>query len=900
MSGYRELWGLKDFKSSKGLKIANINIGSLNAHNAEFYTVFSDNQIDIINVSESWLKDNTDPKIFTLDGYNIIRQDRHTATSGGGLISYVANKYKINTNKYAHLNTNNKDFEMLIYDIELPRSRPMVIISCYKPPHIKYDIANEKLSTAIDNINNNVELFLIGDLNVDYKLKHGHRYSKVKNFENKNLLKQYINSTTRPKEKSSTAIDHIYSNSNNILSIGTLLWKPADHLATFIIRKPEKIVKESEMILSRRASDFDEYAISIKFENENWDEFYESKCVNRKWAIMRILISKVINMECPVREFRRTINREKWVTDELLTLLDLRDTSVKKAIRTNRDSDWDVAKKLRKETRIHVDKARNDYIKNVLKEHEKDPRKFWRTLTPKINNKKLKINSDAEKLTNMASKNLAVKFNEFFCNIGKNLDNKLEVYNKNTHPFNQAPRKTIPIFNFTRVTENDVMKIINKLSIHKGSEIPDISTFFLKGSFQILVNQMTDIINTSLETGKIPDEWKIGRLQPIYKGEGSKEEAGNYRPITLLPLPGKILERVVNTQVRSFLERNDLYAKNQFGFRSNLSTADAIETVTREIIINQNIGRHVSATFLDLRKAFDVVNHEILLNKLKWQYNFDEKVINWFKNYLSNRQQYTKINEAKSPLENINCGVPQGSILGPTLFTLYINDLENVFTASKVYLYADDTVILNFHEDIDSLTNCVNRELSFYHNWLLYNRLTVNPKKSNVVLFKGYGQRINCRLKPITLGKDVLSYVQSYKYLGIWIDAKLRFDIHIKKILKDVSFRLSRLFRIRNTITENIALRIYKVMVLPLIDYGDIIYLTGTKTSIKKLDVLQKKALRIIGKINKRNSTKDISERLQVLDLNKRRLYHLLQYAYKISFSDLNIKKIQKVTRYNE
>ena len=298
MGEYIEEWGLKELKKAKGIKMVNINIGSLNAHESEFKAVFSGKEIEIINVSESWLKEDSDPNIFKLDGYTIVRQDRKTKTSGGGLISFIDSKFEVDYESYKHLNSDDKSFEVMVYEIKIPGNKPLMVISCYKPLHISFDIANEKLNEVIKGINNNVELYLVGDLNVDYKIKHGARFHKLKLFENKNILKQYIKSTTRPKEKSATAIDLIYSNSSNINKVGTNSWKPADHFSTFVIRKPAKIIKTKETVLTRRATDFVEDRVRIAYENENWNDFFSTDDVNRKWEILISKIDKVINDQC--------------------------------------------------------------------------------------------------------------------------------------------------------------------------------------------------------------------------------------------------------------------------------------------------------------------------------------------------------------------------------------------------------------------------------------------------------------------------------------------------------------------------------------------------------------------------------------------------------------------------
>ena len=187
--------------------------------------------------------------------------------------------------------------------------------------------------------------------------------------------------------------------------------------------------------------------------------------------------------------------------------------------------------------------------------------------------------------------------------MGQVLDDKLEKYDNTKHPFQKQPAKQLPKFSIKKITEEKVLKYIEKIDIHKSSEVEDLSTFFLKGSLKILAKEMTELINTLIETGEIPKAWKIGRLNPIYKGEGKKEDTGNCQPISLLPLPSKILEKVINDQVKTFVEENQLYSNNQYGFRSSLSTNDAIEKVVSQIITKQNDGLHVVATFLDLKKS---------------------------------------------------------------------------------------------------------------------------------------------------------------------------------------------------------------------------------------------------------------------------------------------------------
>ena len=208
-------------------------------------------------------------------------------------------------------------------------------------------------------------------------------------------------------------------------------------------------------------------------------------------------------------------------------------------------------------------------------------------------------------------------------------------------------------------------------------------------------------------------------------------------------------------------------------------------------------------------------------------------------------------------------------------------------------------MVLTFHENINTLIDLVNTDMVFYNHWLLHNRLTVNAKKSNFILYKGYGQSINCKLKKIKLGKEEITQTHTYKYLGLLLDSRLTFEPHVKKLSKDIRYRLNMLFKFRPSITENTAAQIYKVMILPLIDYADIVYSTGNKDNLKRLKILQNKALRIIGKLRKRTNTDELAKKLEITELKKRRLMHMLQYAHKTSKKQNEIKHIRKITRYN-
>ena len=223
------------------------------------------------------------------------------------------------------------------------------------------------------------------------------------------------------------------------------------------------------------------------------------------------------------------------------------------------------------------------------------------------------------------------------------------------------------------------------------------------------------------------------KVTPIHKG-GSTQHINNYRPISLLSIFDKIIEKVLHKWLNSFLENNDILFHNQYGFRRNNSTVFALIQITEKIKSSIDNGKIGCGIFIDLRRAFDTVNHDILLTKLE-HYGIRDNMLSWFQSYLSNREQYVSINGEQSESHAINCGVPQGSVIGPLLFLIYINDLPNISDVLKFYLFADDTNIYYESNSLQILEKTINKELNKVYLWLNVNRLSLNIDKTNFIIF---------------------------------------------------------------------------------------------------------------------------------------------------------------------
>ena len=357
----------------------------------------------------------------------------------------------------------------------------------------------------------------------------------------------------------------------------------------------------------------------------------------------------------------------------------------------------------------------------------------------------------------------------------------------------------------------------------------------------------------------------------------------NLRPISLLPLPSKLIEKIVHNRLYSHCNDNNLLDKKQGGFRPNHSTVSTTALYINDIYEAMNNHAITLSVYIDAKKAFDTVNHSILFKKLEY-FGIIGKNAKWLKNYLSDRKQCTVANNIVSSEELITCGVPQGSVCGPLLLLLYINDISTILQNCKVSLYADDTVIYYSDSTLEEAIPKVQQDLNLLSDWCNRNRLTINCNKTKYCV---YGMRSIVKKSKnidtlLSLNGTVLEKVCSYKYLGFILDDQLNFNKHISEITKIVSHKLYLLSRIRKYITKSACICIFKTMVLSLIEYGDIIYAGSSQNNVDKLSKLFYRGLRICDNSNINRLTKNLlCKDCYISPLETRRDVHLLLFMHK-------------------
>ena len=437
-------------------------------------------------------------------------------------------------------------------------------------------------------------------------------------------------------------------------------------------------------------------------------------------------------------------------------------------------------------------------------------------------------------------------------------------------------------FKFSYVNCKEISDTIKNLKNKNSQGHDNISLNLLKSLAPAIIYPLSVIINQSLVTGIFPENMKIGKVIPVYK-KGDADLFDNYRPISILSSFSKVLEKIVNKQILNYFTSHDLFMHSQHGFRPNYSTETAAIELVDSLKIEIDKGHVPFGTFMDLSKAFDTIDHEILNKKLQY-YGLNTMSLNWFKSYLMNRKQFVHMNGINSPHLTILTGVPQGSILGPILFLIYMNDIINCSDKLRFTCFADDTTLIlsicynkrickNCTSEKDINANDINRELDKVNKWLCTNKLTLNTNKTKYMVFHNPQRNLKRNSNysflldessSIKINNIPIERVETHLFLGIKIHQHLTWNTHVDYIGRKIARTIGILKHIKGTVSTNVLRTIYNSLVLPYLYYGILVW----GYCCQKLETLQKKCIRIVSKSFPLEHTEKLFKSLNILKIS--------------------------------
>ena len=620
----------------------------------------------------------------------------------------------------------------------------------------------------------------------------------------------------------------------------------------------------------------------------NWSEVYDTENVNVSYKafIDTILLhyNTIIPLQNPSRSNYRKIPRSPWINKSLLKCVNRKNTLFHKYKHKPTPESKLKYTRYRNVLTNSLRIAKKIYFAKQFAIYKDDARNTWKVINSVIN-----PNPKHESIEKVCVDNAQLKepsqiseaFNDFFVNIGPNLARSIPNPDKTFHHYLNN-KNSFSLF-FEPVAEEEVKDIINNLNTKKAAGFDGVTNFLLKNLVNEIISPLTYILNKSLLKGVVPDQMKIAKVIPIFK-KGNKEELGNYRPISLLTSLSKILERLVYSRTLKFLNEFKVFCNSQFGFRKKHSTSHALLNFIDKIANATDDQLYTVGIFLDLSKAFDTIDHDILLYKLS-HYGIRGKALDWFRSYLFNRKQFVNVNGNESSFKNISCGVPQGSLLGPLLFILYINDFPNSSTLLSFILFADDSNIFFSHRDPQILLDTVNNELEFVQDWIYANKLSLNIAKTQYMVFKNN----QTRSLPghITINNVNLKQTECTKFLGLYIDNDLSWKSHINHLCKLLSRNTGILYKLKDFFPINILQTLYGTLINSYIYYGILAWGNSTSSLLDRILHIQKRAIRIVNRKPLLAHTNELFLSNKVFKITDLFLFNVGVFMYKLSLNDL-------------
>ena len=491
-------------------------------------------------------------------------------------------------------------------------------------------------------------------------------------------LTQIINKPTRITVTSKSLIDLIFTNQESrVVSHGVIDCGISDHCLVYVVRKiAVPTNNRHKYITTRSFKNFNSSFFIQELQSLPWGDIEFLDSPDEMWDVWKQLFTSVANKHAPLKTKRVRHKVSPWLTPDLKGMIIKRNHYKKKAVRSGDLNDWNEYRRVRNKTNNKLRDTKAAYYHKEIENNSGNVREIWKTIND-LMSRKIKSDTINElKVNNLSFTEpckIADELNKHFTEVGSTLASTLP---QNNCDFKQYLLKPKTNFRLEKISLTSVLETLNSLATKKAVGLDYISSKLLKVAAPVLAESLCKIFNKSVETGTFPSEWKSAKVFPVHKKD-DKSNPNNYRPISVLPAVGKVFERIIYNQLYSYLSRNKLLTKHQSGFRSLHSTVTALLDATNEWYFNIDQGNTNVVVFLDLAKAFDTVSHEILLNKLEL-YGISGPTLDWFKSYLSNRDQVCVVQGYTSEPRKISCGVPQGSILGPLLFLIYIK--ANIMT----------------------------------------------------------------------------------------------------------------------------------------------------------------------------------------------------------------------------
>lgn len=839
-------------------------------------------KLSFIVLSEVWIGSN-EMFSYKIPGFSIVG-NCNDSYRAGGVICFVHNSISFIKHDFC-MNT----ADCLLLEISINSLR-FNIFSIYRLQQFsEYSFTEE--------LNNKLHLFklntiYLGDINLDL-MKNSNTSFNYNNIMSINSFYSLINCPTRITNTSATCVDHIFVKFRNVSCFKQAIFDVGvtDHcMLGLSYNVGERIIINNTSLCNSMKLKYNYDGLKHELESFNWDYLYSLNDVNECFDYFIDTLSYFIKKnttQCYIRTngLIKAKNRSPWISLNILNRIKKRN----RLYNLFKKRPYDIDFKCYYNSFVHnlkqdIDNAKNAYFGKLISDCNGDSGKQWKIINSLTGNVKSR-NVDRLTLDNGVvisdPKVVADKLNEYFQQVSFGIDfTEPYVVDLNQPGGNGASLFILP------TDAKEIANIFSSLSIKKSTGYKHITVQLLKSISYIISPILSYIINLSFQTGVFPDALKKSIIIPILK-KSNCFTTDNIRPISQLSIFSKIFEKCMKVRLINYLNRINFQNTNQFGFTKNKSTEDALVNFVNSIYCSLNLNLKTTGLFVDFRKAFDLVQHNILLSKMEHA-GVRGNALNWFRSFLNGRTQQTRINNELSSSCLVTSGVPQGSVLSANLFIIFINDLLNVNFIGKPFAFADDIAFLYSNSNKDNIFESITSDLHSLRRWCIINKMLVNVNKTKMVNFdhKGFHfdlpvkyHKSDCNLDA-TCFCEPIELVSSFKYLGVFLDEKMSWRIHTKELNKILRNNVRQFYFLRNFCDVSLLRSLYFGLINSRIQYGIVCWGGGYKTVVNAIRKTQNQFLRIILRKSSRERSFPLYLELNVLPLQHLFIFKTLRLFY--------------------
>ena len=881
------------------LKLAHINACSIPKNLHEIDKIIHEANFDVLGVCETFISGNTPKNAFAIPGYKFFHVDR-TMSCRGGVGIYTRSEYSV---KMVKLPVDLTQPEIIFVEITVGVVK-MAVGVIYKSPLIPYSVfaaIHENIAFITSKYDHCI---ILGDMNIDHLKIDSSPLRFFNSYVTEPFaLTQIVDKPTRisitksgsTTRTSKTLIDlMLVSNSQSVKTHGVVDTGISDHCLTFMAYSLKKPKFKPKLVTRRDFRNFNEKMFVKDMEKAPWGNILAvaDDDIDNKVTIFENIYSEIINKHAPYRIFRVTRPASPWLTDDIRKLMDTRDQYKNKFNLDKTPETEEIYKTLRNTVCQAIRRAKIKTFNDKINSKIKNARQFHQAF---------KNFSVVESSCN----------NENECNIDPDLLNSTFIKNNNaklnedlvTDEVNEILKKSVrPSFSFVEVSENQVIKMVRSIKTN-ATGIDGISAFFLKLGIEYSVYAFTNIINSSILYKKFPNRWKLALVKPLPKNNNPMCVA-DYRPISLLPTFSKVIEKLMAKQIIEYLKETNYFDNLQSAYKHLHSTTTALLNVTDDIYECLENSELVFLVLLDYSKAFDCANHRLILAKLKAA-GFRNDSLEWVFSYLNGRSQKVILNTGESGWSETQNGVPQGSVLGPLLFTVLVSDLRDAIKRGRYHMYADDTQLYYSCkcENVQNTIKDINSDLERVSKYSKRNCLKLNAEKSKFIIF-GSRQNLkklkNIDLDPIKIDNNIIEREYEAKNLGLVMDEELNWTRHVNLSIAKAYGKLKQAFRFKNFLSDSSKSNLTETYILSQFNYGDLLLQNLSGQLQNKIQKVQNRCVRFTFGLRKYDHISAFIKNKNILNMKNRRLLHSLILMFRIRSNKAPMYLCNRIRTHND